>query len=165
MWGGGGEKMRRRKGDSWQWLRGWVVLPPRGRTDWPHGGRTRKPRRPKQGSPHRGCFSARSNPRKHFLCDDALKRWRSAALADQRIVGGSGCRNQLGWAVITVAVAIAYIALNNLQTILKLRWLIIPQNATNRIPQKLIKTPVQTVIDLMKCFDSDYLTSKAKKSI
>ena len=45
-----------------------------GRTDRLHRGRTRKPRRPKQGSPHRGGFSARSNPRKHFLCDDALKR-------------------------------------------------------------------------------------------
>ena len=44
-----------------------------GRTHWPNGGRTRKPRRPKQGSPHRGGLRTRSNPRKHFLCDDALK--------------------------------------------------------------------------------------------
>ena len=37
-------------------------------------GPTEVPCSPKQGSPHRGGFSARSNPRKHFLCDDALKR-------------------------------------------------------------------------------------------
>ena len=55
----------------------------------------------------RRIFMVRSNPRKRFLFDGALKVEEAARVhVDPRIGRGTGCRNQLEIAVITVAVVV-----------------------------------------------------------